>query len=133
MKHRNSQRLVAEGVCEVDVVDAARVAEARGELPPEAGLRKARDAFKVLAHVSRLRILSALDGRELCVCDVSRVLGLSMSGTSQHLRELRNLGAVDYRAAGKLVYYTLAERFWLELTETVLERMSPRRSDGVHS
>jgi DNA-binding transcriptional ArsR family regulator len=132
--NRDSNRRVSEGVCEVDFVDAGRVAEARAEASPERALRRVRDAFKTLAHVSRLAILEALDGRELCVCDLAHVLGLSMSGTSQHLRQLRILGAIDYRVAGKLAYYTLTERFWLELAKTAIHRVQDeigaRRSIG---
>ena len=63
-------------------------------------------------------------GRELCVCDLREVLGISMSGTSQVLRELRNLGAVEFRAEGKLAYYRLADSSWLQVAEGVLERFA---------
>lgn len=117
------RRRVAEGVCEVDCVDPSSVAAARRVLPPERDLRRAADSFQALAHPGRLRILKALNGRELCVCDVASLLGISMSGASQQLRELRNLGAVEYRIAGKLAYYTVADAFWLELAEAVLQRL----------
>ena len=68
-------------------------------------------------------MLEALDGQELCVCDLSEILGLSMSGTSQQLRELRRLGAVEYRVSGKFAYYRLAERFWLDLAGSVMQRI----------
>ena len=116
------RRKVQEGVCEVDCVDPAAVAAAGGALPPEGTLREAAEAFQVLAHPHRLRILVALERRELCVCDVSKVLGVSMSGASQHLRELRRIGAVTFRVDGKLVYYTVADPFWLRLAESVLDR-----------
>ena len=56
---------------------------------------------------------------------------ISMSGTSQVLRELRNLGAVECRADGKLAYYRLADRSWLEVAESVLQRFAPARDAGV--
>lgn len=115
-------RRVEEGVCEVDCVNPQHVVAARAALPPMKVHQRAAEAFKVLAHPNRLRVLVALNGRELCVCDIAQVLGLSMSATSQMLRELRNLGAVEYRAEGKLAYYTLADRFWCELAEAVVER-----------
>jgi len=118
-----SRRRAAEGICEVDYVDPAAVRAARESLPSEAALRRAAEGFKTLGHPGRLRILKALDGRELCVCDVAEVLGVSMSGASQHLRSLRSMGAVDYRADGKLAYYTLADPFWLRLAETLLAKL----------
>ena len=117
-------RNAAEGVCEVDFVDPSNVAEARLALPPDGDLRRVADAFRVLANPNRLRALKALQGRELCVCDLRDVLGISMSGTSQVLRELRRLGAVDFRVDGKLAYYRLADGSWLELVETVHERIA---------
>jgi DNA-binding transcriptional ArsR family regulator len=117
-----------EGVCEVEQVDSCMVSEAREALPSDPELRRAADAFRVLANPNRLRVLKALQGRELCVCDLREVLGISMSGTSQVLRELRNLGAVEFRADGKLAYYRLADPSWLQLAESVLPRFSPART-----
>ena len=95
----------------------------RARLRPEGDLRDMARAFKALAHPNRLRILQALEGRELCVCDLSHLLGLSMSGTSQQLKELRDLGAIDYRTEGRLVFYTLTDPFWIELSESVAARL----------
>lgn len=113
---------VQKGVCEVKKVHASQVEEAKRALPPARAVERAADAFKTLGHPSRLRLLKALEGRELCVCDIAAVLGLSMSATSQMLRELRYLGAVEYRAEGKMAYYTVADRFWCDLADSVLER-----------
>lgn len=113
-----------QGACEVDQVDSCMVSEAREALPNETELRRTADAFRVLANPNRLRVLVALQGRELCVCDLREVLGISMSGTSQVLRELRNLGAVEFRAEGKLAYYRLADPSWLYLVEGVLKRFT---------
>ncbi len=88
------RRKVQEGVCEVDKTDPSAVSAAKAALPKEKVLQRTAEALKTLAHPNRLRILKALDGRELCVCDLSEVSGLSMSGTSQQLRDLNRLGAV---------------------------------------
>jgi ArsR family transcriptional regulator, lead/cadmium/zinc/bismuth-responsive transcriptional repressor len=114
-----------DGACEVDLVNPRLVLEARAALPSESELQRAADAFRVLANPNRLRVLRALQGRELCVCDLRDVLQISMSGTSQVLRELRHLGAVEYRADGKLAFYRLADSSWLEIAETVLSRFVP--------
>lgn len=117
------KRRAKQGMCEVDRVDGPRVAAASAALPPMEVSREVADALKVLAHPGRLRVLKALEGRELCVCDLAHVLGLSMSGMSQQLRELRRLGAVDFRADGKLAYYRIADPFWLDIAESVTERL----------
>lgn len=120
------RRRAKEGICEIDCVDGGRAAAARAALPPVEISRHAAAALKTLAHPGRLRVLKALEGRELCVCDLAHVLGVSMSGMSQQLRELRRLGAVAFRAQGKLAYYRIEDPFWLELAESVAGRL-----DGV--
>lgn len=115
------RRRVEEGVCEVDCVNPTHVKRANTALPPAAFLRKTASALKALTHEGRLRILWALEDRELCVCDLAQVLGLSFSGTSQQLKTLRELGAIDYRTEGKLVYYTLTDPFWLKLARSAAE------------
>lgn len=115
---RNAQ----EGDCQVNRVHPAQVEEAKAALPLPRTVERVADAFRTLGHPSRLRLLVALDGRELCVCDIAAVLGLSMSATSQMLRELRILGAVEYRAEGKMAFYSIADRFWIDLAESVLEK-----------
>ena len=54
-----------------------------------------------------------------------------MSGTSQQLKELRDLGAIDYRTEGKLVFYTLTDRFWLDLGGLVAERLGHAKAGHV--
>lgn len=120
-----SERHVEEGICEIDCVDGPRAQSARDGLPPEERSRAVAEAIKVLAHPGRLRVLHALDGHELCVCDLAHVLGLSMSGMSHQLRELRRLGAVQFRTAGKLAYYSLADPYWLELAKSVDQMLHP--------
>lgn len=116
------RRRVETGICEIDYVDEVRSMAASRSLPGEAALSWAAGAFKTLGHPGRLKIVKALDGRELCVCDLARILGVSMSATSQHLRDLRRLGAVAFRADGKLAYYRLADRSWLDHVEAMIRR-----------
>lgn len=125
------RRGIEDGVCEVEYVDAAQVKAAKAGLPDSKLLLSAADALKTVGHPNRLRILEALDGRELCVCDLTQVLGVSMSATSQHLRDLRQLGAVEFRVDGKLVYYSIANRFWLELGRQVAEQLSHPEANRV--
>ena len=118
----------SEGLCEVNLVDPSVVLQAQMAQPPDQDLQRVADAFRALANPNRLRVLKALEGRELCVCDLREVLGISMSGTSQVLRELRNLGAVQFRTEGKLAYYRLADPTWSDLAESVLEKLTVGRA-----
>ncbi|MFC7064205.1 ArsR/SmtB family transcription factor [Halobacillus seohaensis] len=67
--------------------------------------------FKALSDATRLKIAYALTiESELCVCDVSNIIGATTATASHHLRLLRNMGLAKYRKEGKLVFYSLADQ-----------------------
>jgi ArsR family transcriptional regulator len=49
---------------------------------------------RALAEPNRIRILAALRGGELCVCELCDALALSQSTLSTHLRVIRQAGLV---------------------------------------
>jgi ArsR family transcriptional regulator, arsenate/arsenite/antimonite-responsive transcriptional repressor len=64
--------------------------------------------FKSLSDETRLKILWLLSGaEELCVCDVIKVLGITQSKASRHLRYLYHLGWVTDRRDGLWMNYRL--------------------------
>jgi ArsR family transcriptional regulator len=54
---------------------------------------------------SRVRILAALRGRRLCVCQITELLGLAPSTVSKHLLILRHAGLVESRKRGRWIHY----------------------------
>lgn len=94
-------------VCETEFVDQARVEIVRDSMPDSQLLEGLSQIFKVLGDPTRLRIVSALALKELCVCDIANLLGSSISAVSHQLRVLRNLKLVKHRKEGKMVYYSL--------------------------
>ncbi|MBI2890633.1 MAG: winged helix-turn-helix transcriptional regulator [Nitrospirae bacterium] len=70
-------------------------------------IRDVLSAAKALSDRTRLRILMALDGRELCVCQVIELLRLAPATVSKHLSILYQAGFVESRKAGRWVYYRL--------------------------
>jgi ArsR family transcriptional regulator, arsenate/arsenite/antimonite-responsive transcriptional repressor len=67
------------------------------------------EAAKGLAHPARLRLLGMLSSGELCVCQMTALLGLAPSTVSKHLSVLAHGGLVRERKEGKLVFYRLRE------------------------
>ena len=63
--------------------------------------------MKALSDPSRLRILKMLEVRELCVCEIADVLGLSISTASRHLTLLRDAGFIEDCKDGKWVNYAI--------------------------
>ena len=94
-------------VCETEFVDEAQVNSVRARMPEAGIIGELSDIFKVLGDSTRLRIVSALEVDELCVCDLANLLGSSISAVSHQLRILRNLKLVKRRKEGKMVYYSL--------------------------
>ena len=98
---------VCSAVCEVDVIDHARVTRARRALPNPRTVGVLAETFKALGDPTRLQIVSALAKEELCVCDLASLVDVSQSAVSHSLRVLRDLRLVRYRKVGKIAYYTL--------------------------
>lgn len=64
---------------------------------------------KALTDENRLRILMALRGRELCVCQITAFLDLAPSTVSKHLSVLRQARLIESQKHGKWVYYRVAQ------------------------
>jgi ArsR family transcriptional regulator len=62
---------------------------------------------KALAHPSRLLILEALGEREMCVFDLTELVGADQSTVSKHLSILKQVGLVDDRKEGSMRFYRL--------------------------
>ena len=60
---------------------------------------------KALAHPSRLMILDALQQQELCVCELTELVGADQSTVSKHLAVLKNTGLVEDRKEGSMSVY----------------------------
>jgi DNA-binding transcriptional ArsR family regulator len=62
---------------------------------------------KAISDQNRVRILAALNGRELCVCQLVALLELAPSTVSKHISILRNADLVESRKEGLMVFYFL--------------------------
>ncbi|AYD47796.1 ArsR/SmtB family transcription factor [Arachidicoccus soli] len=56
----------------------------------------------------RLKILFLLEEeKELCPCDLSDILGMSIPAVSQHLRKLKDGNIIEARKKGQTIFYSL--------------------------
>ncbi len=92
--------------CKTLHVHPEKVELARKKLVENNPLRLA-EFFRLLAGETRISILLALSESELCVCDLSEVLNMSISAVSHQLRQLKQGRLVKSRRDGKEVYYSL--------------------------
>src|SRR5262245_1446020 len=86
------------------------------------------DTFRVLGDPTRVRMLDALAGGELCVCDIAALVGISESAVSHQLRLLRSMRLVRPRRAGRLVYYAVDDQHILELLKQASTHVEESRS-----
>ncbi|MEC4675422.1 MAG: metalloregulator ArsR/SmtB family transcription factor [Nitrospirota bacterium] len=99
-----------QDVCEVKSVDTTKVEVVKKAMLSDKDALHLTEIFGVLSDTTRLKIIYALTKEELCVCDISSILGCSISAVSHQLRILRNMRLVKFRKEAKRVYYSLDDR-----------------------
>jgi DNA-binding transcriptional ArsR family regulator len=109
--NKRLKRLAESGICSSD--EASKYADdlkksADTIMSVESAEKKGR-FFKALADEIRLRILSLLAIREMCVCEVMVALDLTQPTASHHLGILETVGLVRHRKEGKWVFYRLSD------------------------
>jgi arsenate reductase/ArsR family transcriptional regulator len=67
------------------------------------------ETLKALGHPVRLRLVAMMRGGELCVCQMTAVLGLAASTVSAHLSDLKRAGLVEDRKDGRWVLHRLSQ------------------------
>ncbi len=95
--------------CEFMCVHADTVDRITSTMPDEDTLIDLSELFKVFGDSTRIKILTALSHGELCVCDLSKLVGMTSSAVSHQLKILRSAKLVSCRRDGKTVFYALAD------------------------
>ena len=91
------------------MADELTVGEKPDEMPDEELLYDLADLFKVFSDTTRIKILFALMGRELCVADIAEQTGTTQSAVSHQLRILKQARLVRFRREGRSIMYALAD------------------------
>lgn len=64
--------------------------------------------LELAGNEMRLKILFLLEEEgELCPCDMSDILGLSIPAVSQHLRKMKDGNIIESRRDAQTIYYSL--------------------------
>ncbi len=75
-----------------------------------ASLSQLSKILELAGNEVRLKILYLLEEEDqLCPCDLSDVLGMSIPAVSQHLRKLKDGNIIEARRDGQTIYYSLKE------------------------
>ncbi len=110
-------------VCKVYEEHLENITKAKEKLPDKEKILDIADFFDALGNPTRLTILFALLGDELCTCDLSHITELSVSAISHQLRILKDRKIITYRKDGKNVYYSLSDEHITRILKRALEHM----------
>ncbi|MFZ5764915.1 MAG: ArsR/SmtB family transcription factor [Thermodesulfobacteriota bacterium] len=109
--------------CQVRVIHEERVSGAKREALGKGEIHDLSLFFKALADPTRLKIMLALAGGEMCVCDLAACLTVSESAVSHQLRFLRQLQLVVNRREGPILYYRISDEHVRRVIDTALEHV----------
>tara|TARA_R100000935_G_scaffold1440_5_gene4682 strand:+ start:1484 stop:1795 length:312 start_codon:yes stop_codon:yes gene_type:complete len=76
----------------------------------EINFEKISKLLSISGNEVRLKILFLLNmENELCPCDLSDILDMSVPAVSQHIRKMKDAGIISSRRDGQTLYYSLNE------------------------
>ena len=109
--------------CQEETVHEDAVESVRTQLPPDELLYDLAELFKIFGDSTRIKILYALLERELCVCDIAKLMDVTQSAVSHQLRVLKSSKLVKFRREGKTVYYSLADEHVIRILSQGMEHI----------
>jgi DNA-binding transcriptional ArsR family regulator len=109
--------------CEVDAIHGDLVEKAIPDLVSQNFSEDVARIFQALSDPTRVRLISAMLNTELCVCDLSKLIGMTQSAVSHQLRILRDLRLVQARKDGRIVFYSLDDDHIKELFTRTKEHL----------
>lgn len=92
------------------------------ELDSESATRIA-ELFSALADSTRIRIISSIVDKEICVHDLCAKLNMTQSAISHQLRVLRDRRIVRHRKQGRHIFYRLDDIHIRELFQRAAEHI----------
>ena len=70
------------------------------------------NGLELAGNKVRLKILFLLyQEQRLCVCDISDILGMTISSVSQHLRKLKDRNLISSEKEAQTIYYSMTTEF----------------------
>ena len=79
-------------------------------IPEERDIAKLADYFQNFSDSTRIKILSCLSMMNMCVNDLSTILGINQTTISHQLKQLKDQNLVTYKRDGKILVYSLCNK-----------------------
>jgi DNA-binding transcriptional ArsR family regulator len=115
-------------------IDPAAVITAEKKMLTPRNEKRMRALLEALCDPSRVQIVRALRETTLAASDLAHVIGRNRAVTSQHLRVLRNIGAIVGKRKGNIVRYTLSNDISgsiIEEAAAVFDQLQPRSAPAT--
>ncbi len=91
--------------------DQVQISECRKKLQSnEEAFARLSGLLALAGNEVRLKIMFLLEEEnELCPCDLSDILGMSIPAVSQHLRKMKDGNVIEARRSGQTIFYSLKQ------------------------
>jgi ArsR family transcriptional regulator len=84
------------------------------------------ELFRAFSDTSRVRILSGIIEQEMNISSLSKLVGVTESAVSHHMRGLRQMRLVQSRRDGKEVYYRVEDPHIIALFQQGLNHVKEK-------
>jgi ArsR family transcriptional regulator len=78
-------------------------------------MNKNIDLLKALSQKTRYLIVKELSDKELCACEIPKLINKTQSNTSMQLAKLTKLGVLQSRKDGKKILYSIKNKKVLDI------------------
>ncbi len=114
------------------LADPIQIKQCKEEiLELELPLDKLVKLFNLAGNSARFKILYLLHKEdEMCPCDLSDILSMSVGGVSQHLRKLKDGGIIKDKKIGQTVFYSIIEEN-AQIIRPVLESLIKQKEKTI--
>lgn len=107
---------LTEFSCTRKEVDIEVLRKLQSDLHKRPDISEIADVFSTIGNEIRLKILFLLSkAGELCVCDISDILGQSVSAISHQLKKLKDNGFVKTRDDRPIIYYSISDNSFVNI------------------
>ena len=113
-----------EASCDCAAIHEDILEHVRKEIVSDTELTDMSKLFKVFGDGTRIRIMAALNCREMCVCDIAVLLDMTKSAVSHQLKVLRDNNLVKFQKKGKHAYYSLTDGHVKEILDVAQEHIN---------
>ena len=107
---------LSEITCTRKDVDIDLLKDLQNRMLNRPDLSAIANAFDTIGNETRIKILFLLsEAGELCVCDLSDIIGHTVSAISHQLKKLKEIGLVTTRKEPPTVFYSISDNSYLNV------------------